>query len=959
MLFNSHCARLWVISSLLFTLPAIADTGRQTLNVAPELVSDAPNDSRIVVAKSQVDKRQYHYEVLDNQLRVLLISDPQADKATAALDVGIGSASDPTDRPGLAHFLEHMLFLGTKKYPSADDYQAFISAQGGSHNAYTSAEHTNYFFEVDANQLAPTLDRFAQFFIAPLFDAAYVDRERHAVHSEYQAKIKDDYRRGYDVYRELLNPKHRLSKFSVGSLTTLADRPNDNVRDDLIAFYRQHYSADNMTLVVLGKESIAQLQQLVKPLFEQVAIRQPQVEPPATALFADNALPIEALIQPEALVRRMVMVFPLPSVEAYYREKPLQYIGHLLGHEGEGSLLSLLKRKGWSEGLSAGGGNNGSDQATFHISINLTEAGATHREDIRALVFYSLQQIQAHGVEQWRFQEEKRIADIAFQFREGGSGARSISALANNLHYYRPKDVIRGDYAYDHYDESLIKGLLAKLNPTNVLVMTSLPGVETNKESYYYRAPYRVNKIASEAPLTAETKSLVKQLHLPATNIFIPSSIALLDSTDGVGSSEQPVRLRNQPHQQIWFQQDTDFAVPRANIYLRLKSPLAATSPKYAAMNHLLVAIIKDTLNEQSYPASLAGLGFSLDANSRGVDINFQGYNDRMGALIELVFEAVRSPTLSKKRFRSLRQELLRHWRNSRKQTPYRQLLSEIPAVLFEPYWNQQTMADELENVSLRQLKRYAKRWRKGLQSEGLFYGNLKHDAVELWLSDIDSLRIESDDELPPARVLKLDNKKTIPVSSISVNHNDNAVSLYVQGLNDSLDDKAAMLLLRQIMESAFYSDLRTEQQLGYIVFLTGMGLKQVPGSLFVVQSPGTDVAAIQQAIRQFIEHFEDKLPEQLGVYQQAVVTQLLEKPKSLASMSARYWNSVLRHDTAFDYQNRLAEAVKSITPQQLRDYYQAVMKDTTKSYWLVSNKNNKDASTPLNDESQGYYSYQ
>ena len=73
---------------------------------------------------SQQDEKQYRYLELDNQLRVLLISDENADQAGASLDVHAGSLQDPKNRPGLAHFLEHMLFLGTETYPTAGDYQA-------------------------------------------------------------------------------------------------------------------------------------------------------------------------------------------------------------------------------------------------------------------------------------------------------------------------------------------------------------------------------------------------------------------------------------------------------------------------------------------------------------------------------------------------------------------------------------------------------------------------------------------------------------------------------------------------------------------------------------------------------------------------------------------------------------------------------------------------------------------
>ena len=94
------------------------------------------------VLKSATDQKEYDFLDLRNGLQVLLISDPNAEKAAAAMSVGVGHFQDPEDVPGLAHFCEHMLFLGTEKYPDENDYSAYLNTNGGSSNAFTSAEET-------------------------------------------------------------------------------------------------------------------------------------------------------------------------------------------------------------------------------------------------------------------------------------------------------------------------------------------------------------------------------------------------------------------------------------------------------------------------------------------------------------------------------------------------------------------------------------------------------------------------------------------------------------------------------------------------------------------------------------------------------------------------------------------------------------------------------------------------
>ena len=118
--------------------------------------STSPTMEKTDIIQSQNDNRLYQTFTLDNDLKVLIISDPETKKAAASLDVFVGSASDPEDRAGLAHFLEHMLFLGTEKYPDPNEYQSFISQHGGSRNAFTAREHTNYFFYIENSSLEPT-----------------------------------------------------------------------------------------------------------------------------------------------------------------------------------------------------------------------------------------------------------------------------------------------------------------------------------------------------------------------------------------------------------------------------------------------------------------------------------------------------------------------------------------------------------------------------------------------------------------------------------------------------------------------------------------------------------------------------------------------------------------------------------------------------------------------------------
>ena len=234
-------------------------------------VSEAPIPETVVsddIIKSPNDTRDYRYLILPNGLKVLLISDAKADKAAAALAVYRGSFDDPLDRPGLAHFLEHMLFIGTEKYPEPDGYFSYVQAHGGRSNAYTSSEVTNYFFDIQPQAFREGLDRFAHFFISPLFQKEYVEREKNAVNSEYKMQIKDDGWRGFVAQKVAVNPEHPVSRFNIGTLDTL----DGDVHGALLAWFESHYSANQMGLVVLSNETLDDMQPWITELFSQLSL---------------------------------------------------------------------------------------------------------------------------------------------------------------------------------------------------------------------------------------------------------------------------------------------------------------------------------------------------------------------------------------------------------------------------------------------------------------------------------------------------------------------------------------------------------------------------------------------------------------------------------------------------------------------------------------------------------------
>jgi secreted Zn-dependent insulinase-like peptidase len=876
------------------------------------------------VIKSENDERQYESFVLSNRLKVVVISDPDTDKAAAAMDVFVGSSRDPKDRQGLAHFLEHMLFLGTRKYPTPGEYQDFVSTHGGSHNAYTAFEHTNYFFDIDEDYLEPALDRFAQFFIDPLFTPEYVDREKNAVHSEYQSRKKDDDIRLHQAWKRVANPEHPFSNFNVGNLDTLSDREGAKVRDELIDFYSRHYSANIMALVVLGREPIAVLKQWVTKKFS--AIRNVDAEPLhiTEPVFAEGRLPARVDVVPLKDRQIMRLTFPIPALPKFYRSKPIHYIANLLGHEGKGSLLSLLKKKGWVDSLRAGSQMSNRSAATLDVSMTLTKEGVPYINDIASHVFQYLRLIEKQGIMQWIFDEQKRIAEIDFRFQEKPAPIRYVRSIASNLQIYPASDVLYGPYAMEKYDPTLIRHFLAKLTPDNVLITVNAKNMQTNAQDPWFGAAYQVVGLSGNIIKRLQNDKRNPRLEIPERNVFLPADLSVKLSKE---VTSKPIQLKESRDFELWFQQDNTFRVPRADFYFSVRSKSANDSAEHAVLTQLYVKIVDDQLSEFSYPAYLAGLTYDLYKHIRGFAVRISGYNDKQALLLWRIVEALTNPTIKPERFAIAKDELARRLRNERREAPHRQTVSQVSKLLLKPYWTEEQRLAAMQRLTVKDLAEFIPKLLSRIEVVVLAHGNLyRKDALDFAKVLEEKLISKSTPiSVPRSQVVKLPDAKQ-HIWQIEVDHPDSAIAIYVQGTNRSYPTRAMVSLTAQILSSPFYNDLRTDKQLGYIVLASSMPLLEVPGMVFVVQSPIADPIELEAHIERFLSGYYEPIARMSETdfekHRQGLLGRILEKEKRLRTRSNRYWRELDRKNYRFDSREQLADAVRSITKDEFVKFY-------------------------------------
>ena len=877
----------------------------------------------IEIERSPADTRDYRALLLDNGLEALVVSDPDTEKAAAALNVNAGSANDPDTRPGLAHFIEHMLFLGTEKYPDPGEYHRFVAEHGGSGNATTSLAHTSYFFDVDTAHLEGALDRFAQFFVSPRFDRGYVDRERQVVHSEHVSRRRNDQIRTLAAWKQALDPRHPLSRFLSGNAATLADRPGAGIRDDLVHFYESHYSAHLMKLAVVGREPLDTLEHWVRMRFAAVPRRDAERRRITVPLYPEGRLPARIEVEPVREIRSLRLSFEIPPLRPHYRTKPLTLVSHLLGHEGRGSLLSALKARGWAEGLSAGSGIAHPDFATFGIGIQLTETGLAHVDDVIASVFAYLDLIREAGIEPHYHDELARMARIRFRFL-AKAGARSHAvSLASALHVYPVAEVLSAPYRFDDFDPALERRFLATLSPDRVCVTVVAKGVSTDAAAPFYDTPYRLGPIPPEIVARWRDPAPDDALALPVPNPFVPEDLALIDAPAATGL--QPTRIVHRPGFDLWHHADVEFGQPRTNFHFAVLSPIANDSPRHAVLGTLLVRVTNDALNEFAYPAALAGQSYALYRHGRGITARLSGWSDKQALLLERIVSTLRAPPLSLPRFEAEKAEYARQLRNAGERAPHRRAIQDLRELLIDPAWSVETLLAALDTVGIEDLREYVPNFFERGEIVALAHGNVTTGAAQALGKVLERGLLASmhPARVPLARVVRLD-PGTRYARRLASDHEDHALAVYLQGRGRDFPERAKVALLAQAMGNRFFHELRTEREIGYTVFASPMPLRDVPGLALVVQSPSTPPEAIHRQVDAFLGRFGAALREMPRVvferHRAALESAFLEADTRLDGRTARYWNDIAREHYTFDRRERLAEAVRAVTRDALAE---------------------------------------
>ncbi|GAA6064646.1 hypothetical protein JCM10212_004488 [Sporobolomyces blumeae] len=619
--------------------------------------------------------------------------------------------------------------------------------------------------------------------------------------------------------------------------------------------------------------------------------------------------------------------------------QPGGFLSHLIGHEGKGSILSVLKDKGWANGMSAGAGNGANGFEFFKIQVDLTSEGLDNYETVAQVIFAYIGLLRSTPPSETTFNEIAALSQLAFRFKESSSPSSTAMMLSMSMSKPYPRErLLSAPWLCTEWYPDQVDHLVDLLSPDQCRLFVSAQK-EVGARSYtekeqWYGTEYVIEKTSDKILHSKLTAKDFPGLALPEPNQFVPENLEIKNKVEVAEPARRPLNLSNTPTSRLWYKKDDRWWVPRAATFFLFRSPAIDASAVASVSSRLFTELVRDSLNEYSYDADLAGLSYSFEQQGDGILLSADGYNDKLAVLVKVVVRRMKELEVDRKRFDIIVDQMRRLYVNFALEEPYQHVSidgSHLTQAL--SYTIDQKLA-ALEQITPESLRAHMKRVLERLHIEALVHGNmLKDEAIALNRSIEDILKPQAltAEELKSHQALVVPQGKHLARRFGGNPDNTNSAVEQFTYIGDLYDDslRAKLSLFGHIVSEPLFDILRAREQLGYIVSSGPRKSIAFMGLRVIVQSE-KDAAFVESRIDAFWTEFmttlENMSDDEFDKYKEAVRTKKLEDHKNLWQEASHLWVNI--HCGWYDFEQRWRDAdlVQKLTKADIvsffRDYF-------------------------------------
>ena len=899
-----------------------------------------------MIAKPFNDKCNYETFQLENKLNVFLIEDPNADVACGTMLVKIGHDHDTV--LGIAHFLEHMLFNGTSKYPDENMYSSYINNNGGMNNAYTDHDHTCYFFTIQPDCLEKSLDMFGNFFISPLLNPDSVDREKNAVDSEHIKNIGNDAWRIQEIMRTAVSKTNPLKNFGTGSAKTLAIPDIDKkVRH----FFEQYYSSHLMTLFVVTKNNANKIKSEIYKIFSQIKYNP---TPENSQYFGIKMYDYPKIIEvvPIKKIEKMTISWDLPSYKHSPSRSPYNFLSHLLGHEGKNTIHFLLSQLGYITSLYSGTEIFQNDRCTFSVSVEMTPVGVTRKDDILITIIEYIKLIKnkincEHLLNLYNEQMTLNAFNFKYSIKSDPCDRTLEYARLVNTYDFDLKDILMIPYAKENFSPNVKANLFDVLNLMTIeksvvlIVSKSYDGL-TNHIDEDYGTNYN---IYNDYPNLTATNIDTSLLDLPNINKFISvgehmTSTHFAIPEKVISDVEQTNKL------ELYHLPTNEFATPDICVKAIIYLPISIESAENYVKSILYFTSLLSEINHEKYMCATANYNTGIYFDQGKLYIDIFGNYDKITEVCEfLIISLLNKNLITEKIFNSALYALEMASLNTTHSSPYLQTNNIFRKTMFNNFYNNHDILKVIndKNINIDNVRSILDKILMCAKCKVLVSGNTNSFISNKIASLLNKFgapnQISFDESLYDTFKIPTDEKQIItknvenPLESNTAVLYNVFISKMQYGKTLNWNKQLCMLnLLDAIISTEYFDQLRTKEGFGYVVNSRNYSYSDdISHTIryygFTVQSPHKHhdeiIKRTETFISECVNYLETITEEKLKEVSLALISQLDSSFNNLIEKSDFIFKTeILSGLETFDFRNKLIQTYSNVTLQEFKNFY-------------------------------------
>jgi insulysin len=879
----------------------------------------------------------------------MIIQDVNVRTAGAVMSVNSGVKNEGKDIYGLAHYTEHMLFLGSKKFNNPTYFVDFITQHNGKFNGYTDFDTTGFFFKINTDKFKHGLEIFSRFFIDPLFSKEYVEKEVNSVNSEYERNIQLDSKRKEMVLRDISDENSLFHRFSTGNTQTLWNHTRENkidLREKALEYWKLNYRPDNMKLVVYGDQSIDTYKSLVEEMFAEMLKNPEPYNPEALGKWTKPTPWDKHNIGKLVLFKtinnhhELDITFLIDDVFAALPDNLGLYFKVLLNYRGKGSLQDVLRRKGYVAGIKANLRRTYEGFSFFKMKGYITRHGIKNLDKVLKVIFTYIKYVREKALNKKLYGYIKRIFDVSFFFNNRKKKLmKSLKSMSMIVWRYTKKYYFSQHRILSKYDKDKIKKFGDQLTLDNAVIIVGnkeftpelinkypnfVEGIKENnliqdyvlnkKDPFYYTVygQYQLKKDfiknidensvfkKSKLKLISNRKALPKKISLikscPANNKFKCIKEYRSDARDLT-----PKLVKQSKHYELWHKKDRSFFVTKTNLFMKFIFDIDVNNPKYATKMRLLIYALNHYLRNFFFDESLRQTSFHINASANGFSAKIFSFTETLKDSSISFFTKMKKLKLNKSEFELIKDEMKNHINAQMNLVPALRAYVNFFTIILKDYVHNKNILLELENLKLEQFQAFYDKLFNSMYVNAFFHGTMDKNSSLILFGNIFQVLTAG----KPVKEIKKHSLKHYVnahadltnyfifreklMQTYNVNH---AIMNFYQLGEENVKNIFMANMIKALCGYIYFTQLRIKEQLGYTARAKIFSEGNVIYYMILVQgskkTPEIMDLRIENVVEMMRKRIQDAPERKFEKFKNIISFKIGKKDKSLKARSFR-----------------------------------------------------------------------